>query len=70
MSQLTVTRAKKSRLGKVDFNSLGFGKIFSDHMFMMDYSGGGWEDPRILPYGPIDMMPATAALHYGQIHVP
>ncbi|MCX7710914.1 MAG: branched-chain amino acid aminotransferase [Clostridia bacterium] len=52
---------------KPDQNSLGFGKYFTDHMFVMDYTEGkGWHDPRIVPYGPLELDPATATLHYGQ----
>ena len=36
-----------------DESKLGFGKKFSDHMFLMDYTAGeGWHDARIVPYGP------------------
>jgi branched-chain amino acid aminotransferase len=46
---------------------LGFGRIFTDHMFAMDYEEGrGWFDARIVPYGPIAMDPGASALHYGQ----
>ena len=46
---------------------LGFGRIFTDHMFAMDYEEGrGWFDARIIPYGPIAMDPGASALHYGQ----
>lgn len=46
---------------------LGFGKIFTDHMFVMDYTEGkGWHDPKIVPYGPIELDPSCAVLHYGQ----
>ena len=46
---------------------LGFGKIFTDHMFLMDYEGGkGWHHPRIEPYHPFSLDPATLVLHYGQ----
>ena len=46
---------------------LGFGRIFTDHMFAMDYEEGrGWFDARIVPYGPIPMDPGASALHYGQ----
>ena len=46
---------------------LGFGKIFSDHMFLMDYEEGkGWQHPRIEPYRPFSLDPATLVLHYGQ----
>ncbi|MEN8906113.1 MAG: branched-chain amino acid aminotransferase [Clostridiales bacterium] len=48
-------------------NDLSFGKIFSDHMFTMDYSEGiGWHSPKIIPYGPIEIDPSTMVLHYGQ----
>lgn len=44
-----------------------FGKIFTDHMFVMDYKEGeGWYDPRIIPYGDFAMDPAANVLHYGQ----
>lgn len=47
--------------------TLGFGKYFSDHMFIMDYTAGqGWHDARIIPYGPLALDPAAMVLHYGQ----
>lgn len=47
--------------------ALGFGRYFTDHMFMMDYEeGNGWYDPRIVPYGPIAHDPAAMVFHYGQ----
>ena len=57
----------KSPKQKPDQNNLGFGKYFTDHMFIMDYSEEkGWYDPRIVPYAPLEMDPATMVLHYGQ----
>lgn len=51
---------------KPDSHDLGFGKIFTDHMFMMDYSPEqGWHDARIVPFGPLSLHPACTALHYG-----
>jgi len=48
-------------------DDLGFGKYFTDHMFIMDYSSEkGWHDGRIVPYGPLSLDPAAAVLHYGQ----
>ena len=45
---------------------LGFGTVFTDHMFLMDYSADkGWHDARIVPYGSISMSPAASVLHYG-----
>jgi branched-chain amino acid aminotransferase len=50
-----------------DDAQLGFGQIFTDHMFNMDYTPeSGWQNPRMEPYGPIVMDPATMVLHYGQ----
>ena len=47
-------------------DTLGFGKIFTDHMFIMDYSDGqGWHDARIVPFGPLSIHPASTVLHYG-----
>jgi len=50
-----------------DQSKLGFGTIFTDHMFNMDYNPDeGWHNPRIEPYAPISMEPSTMVLHYGQ----
>ena len=46
---------------------LGFGKIFTDHMFMMNYTEGiGWHDPRVVPFQDISLSPACVVFHYGQ----
>ena len=46
--------------------TLGFGKFFTDHMFIMDYTAGeGWHDARIVPFGKFEIHPACTALHYG-----
>ncbi len=52
---------------KPDENNLGFGLHYSDHMFQMDYAPDlGWHKPRIEPYAPFVLDPATMVLHYGQ----
>ena len=52
---------------KPDFKNLGFGRIFTDYMFVMDYEEGkGWINPRIEPYGPISLEPSAMIFHYGQ----
>lgn len=57
----------KSPKQKPDEKNLGFGKYFTDHMFLMDYGEGkGWFDQRIVPYQPLMLDPATTVLHYGQ----
>lgn len=51
---------------KPDSDSLGFGKFFTDHMFIMDYDEAtGWHDARIVPFGPLSIHPAATVLHYG-----
>ncbi len=50
-----------------DETKLGFGHIFTDHMFVMDYiTGKGWHDARIVPYEDFRISPAAMCLHYGQ----
>ncbi|MBW1817345.1 MAG: branched-chain amino acid aminotransferase, partial [Deltaproteobacteria bacterium] len=47
--------------------SLAFGDIPSDHMYLLDYEAGkGWFNPRIVPYGDLSIDPAAMAFHYGQ----
>lgn len=46
--------------------NLGFGKYFSDHMFMMEYANGEWQNARIVPRKKIALDPATMCFHYGQ----
>ncbi|MBE7064151.1 MAG: branched chain amino acid aminotransferase, partial [Ruminococcaceae bacterium] len=61
---ITKTTSPKA---KPDQNNLGFGKIFTDHMFMMDYTEGqGWHDARIVPYQNLSMAPSAMVFHYGQ----
>ena len=55
-----------SRLDQVDFDHLEFGRVFSDHMFLMEYEDGEWQRGRIEPYGPFTMSPASMVFHYGQ----
>ncbi|MBE7026284.1 MAG: branched-chain amino acid aminotransferase [Ruminococcaceae bacterium] len=46
---------------------LGFGKIPTDHMFIMNYTEGkGWHDARIIPYQNISLAPSAMVFHYGQ----
>ncbi len=63
---ISIQKTSSSNLNTVDFNDLPFGKIKSDHMFVVDYARGRWQNPRIIPYGNIPLSPATSALHYGQ----
>lgn len=63
---IPVTRTTTPRPRPAE-DQLGFGKYFADHMLLVDYEKGqGWHAPRIVPYGPLDLEPAAAGLHYGQ----
>jgi len=66
MTKIPITKAKTLK-PHPDESKLGFGLFFTDHVFNMDYHPDkGWHNPRIEPYGPIAMDPATMVLHYGQ----
>jgi branched-chain amino acid aminotransferase len=62
--EITKTRTKKE---KPDQNVLGFGKYYTDHMFILNYTTElGWHQPRIVPYQPITLDPSAKVFHYGQ----
>ncbi len=66
MLDIKITRTQTPK-EKPDQNKLGFGKIFTDHMFIMNYTEGkGWHDPRIEPYHNLELSPASMVFHYGQ----
>lgn len=51
---------------KPNSSALGFGKVFTDHMFIMDWSSDiGWHDARIVPFANLSIHPASTVLHYG-----
>ncbi len=62
ITKTTMPKAKPEKGQK-----LGFGHIFTDHMFMMNYTEGkGWHDARIVPYGNLSLDPSAMVFHYGQ----
>ena len=64
--EITITKTTNPK-PKPDPSTLGFGSVFTDHMFVMDYDEGmGWHDAKIIPYGPIVLDPAAAVFHYAQ----
>ena len=63
---MQIIKTNKSRLKEVNFSNLPFGTVFSDHMFICKYKDGKWVEPKIIPYGPIEMNPGAKVLHYGQ----
>ena len=63
---MKILKCEHTRINGLDFNDIPFGKVFSDHMFLVDYEDGQWVNPEIRPYGNLSMSPAISALHYGQ----
>ena len=67
MEEIRIELTKNPKEKPTDESKLGFGRIFTDHMFLMNYDAGeGWHNPRIVPYGPIELDPSAMVLHYGQ----
>ena len=66
MQEFPITRAATLK-PKPDPKTLVFGRSFTDHMFVMNYSADkGWHDGRIVPYGPFELEPSAMVLHYAQ----
>lgn len=65
-AKMEIIKTAASRLDPALLEDPGFGRVFSDHMFSLEYSGGRWREPRIMPFGDIAVSPAVCSLHYGQ----
>ncbi|MCL2086094.1 MAG: branched-chain amino acid aminotransferase [Oscillospiraceae bacterium] len=64
---LKITKTTNPKPLPVDESKLGFGQVFSDHMFIMPYSPEkGWHEPEIKPFGEISLSPSAMVFHYGQ----
>ena len=65
--EIKITRTTTPKAKPAKGQALGFGKIFTDHMFMMNYTEGkGWHDARVEPFHSIELSPACVVFHYGQ----
>ena len=62
---IDIKKVSESRLESVDFDNIPFGKVYSDHMFRVDYRDGKWINPKIIPYDYLKVSPASQTLHYG-----
>ena len=66
-NDIKITKTDSPKTRPAPGTELGFGRIFSDHMFLMDYTEGkGWHDPRIVPYQNLSLDPSSMVFHYGQ----
>jgi branched-chain amino acid aminotransferase len=66
LSDFPVNPVRQSRVAQADFENLGFGTVFSDHMFSMVYQDEAWQDAEIVPYQPLSLEPGVSMFHYGQ----
>ena len=67
MLDIKITKTDSPKAKPASSDNLGFGKIFTDHMFIMNYTEGqGWHDARIVPYQNLSLSPASMVFHYGQ----
>ena len=67
MLDIKITRTETPTAKPAPGQKLGFGKIFTDHMFVMNYTEGqGWHDARVVPFQNISLSPAAMVYHYGQ----
>lgn len=66
MNNVTIEKAKTSKIKDVDFDNLSFGSIYTDHMLVCNYKNGQWEAPKVVPYQPITLDPSSKIFHYGQ----
>ncbi len=65
--EFKIERTTAPKAKPQDESKLGFGKIFTDHMFIMNYDEGqGWHDGRVVPYGPLQLDPSSMVFHYAQ----
>ena len=47
-------------------SNLSFGRTFTDHMVLIPYRDGAWQQGEIQAYGPLSLDPSCSSLHYGQ----
>lgn len=66
MLDIKIEKVNKTKEIPSSYKNVEFGSIFTDHMFIMDYKNGKWENPRITAYQPISLDPSALIFHYGQ----
>ena len=67
MLDISITRTGNPSAKPGADKALRFGRIFTDHMFLLDYTQGeGWHGARIVPFGNLSLSPAAMVFHYAQ----
>lgn len=64
--EIEIEKTEQSKIGSIDFDNLPFGRVFTDHMLVMEYADGKWSKAKIKPFQNLDLHPAISAIHYGQ----
>ncbi len=64
--QITIEKSPTTKINEVDFDNLSFGSVYTDHMLVCDYKNDAWNVPKIVPYQPLTLDPASKIFHYGQ----
>jgi branched-chain amino acid aminotransferase len=65
-SPIPISRVSQSRLTETLRENSEFGATFSDHMLVADWEASSWQQPQIVPFGPMSISPALTPFHYGQ----
>jgi len=60
----TTALSEADRMARM--NKPAFGAVFTDHMAVVSYRDGAWQQGEVRAYGPLSMDPASSVLHYGQ----
>ncbi|MEO5583195.1 MAG: branched-chain amino acid aminotransferase [Saprospiraceae bacterium] len=63
---IKIEKTKISKISEVDLEKAPFGRVFTDHMFVVDYINHEWVNATIMPVQSLPMHPANLTLHYGQ----
>ena len=63
---IKINKIENSKIDLVDFKSLTFGSVFTDHMLECDFINGEWQQPIIKPYQALKIDPSASVFHYGQ----
>ncbi|MHA1244012.1 MAG: branched-chain amino acid aminotransferase [Candidatus Heimdallarchaeota archaeon] len=66
--EIEIKKVPKSKSDTLptDGSKLGFCKIFTDHMFIMEFKDDKWQNAKIEPFRNLSLSPAALVLHYGQ----
>ncbi len=65
-NEIKIYPVAESRLPSTDLTNIPFGRVFTDHMFIMEFADGMWQNQRIEEVHDLPLHPANLTLHYGQ----